>query len=129
MTIEGDKVLVNRTQEELYTLLTDVSRFKEIMPENIEKYEVTGEDSFLFQLKGMPVIKLILTEKTPHSHATLSSASDKFPFTLTCDISEAGDKSEAQLEFNGDFNPMMAMMVKSPLKKFIAALNEGLQAL
>ena len=60
----------------------------------------------------------------------LGSASDKIPFTLTGNIYEIDDdSSEVQLVFDGKFNTMMAMMVKSPLKKFINTLSENIEQL
>ena len=53
----------------------------------------------------------------------LGSASEKFPFNLTADIEDnADDSSNVQLLFDGEFNPMVAMMVKKPLQKFIDTL-------
>ena len=59
----------------------------------------------------------------------LGSGSDKFPFTLSIHINEAGTGSEVQFLFNGEFNAMMAMMVKSPLQKFINNLSENISKL
>jgi hypothetical protein len=78
----------------------------------------------------MPEIRLVLKEKTEFSNITLGAASSKLPFTLSGNISElAENKSEVQLIFNGDFNPMMAMMVKKPLTKFIEVLAENISKL
>ncbi|MGB0879734.1 MAG: SRPBCC family protein [Polaribacter sp.] len=127
MTIEGNKVIVEKSAKEIYTSFTDVANFEKIMPENIQKFEVDG-DSFLFQLKGMPEIRLVIKEKTPFSNITLGAASSKLPFTLVADITEISDrKSEVQLTFNGAFNPMMTMMVKKPLTKFIDILTENMK--
>ena len=50
-------------------------------------------------------------------------ANGKIPFQLTTNIAEISDKeSEVQLLFKGDFNPIMAMMVKTPISKFIEVL-------
>ncbi|MFT4757821.1 MAG: hypothetical protein ACI91R_002481, partial [Vicingaceae bacterium] len=35
--------------------------------------------------------------------------------------------SEAELLFSGEFNSMMAMMIKSPITKFIETLAENLE--
>ena len=96
------------------------------MPEGTQKFEVDG-DSFLFALKGMPEIRLVLKEKVEFSSIILGAASSKLPFTLSANINEVSEnESEVQLFFNGDFNPMMAMMVKKPLRKFIDTLAENL---
>jgi len=129
MNIEGNKVIVNKSQEELFNFLTNLSNFEQLMPESIQKFQVEGE-SFVFGLKGMPEIRLVLKEKTKFSNITLGAASSKLPFTLSADIDVVDeDRSEAQLTFTGDFNPMMAMMVKKPLTKFIETLTENLARL
>jgi hypothetical protein len=43
------------------------------------------------------------------------------PFTLIANIDSVSD-SEVKLDFEGDFNPMMAMMIKGPIGKFIETL-------
>jgi hypothetical protein len=53
----------------------------------------------------------------------LGAASDKLPFTLIANIDSVSDSSsEVKLDFEGDFNPMMAMMIKGPIGKFIETL-------
>ncbi len=129
MTIEGTKIIVQKSTEEIFTFFCDLSNFEQLMPENTQKFEVDG-DSFLFGLKGMPEIRLVLKEKTPFTNITLGAASSKLPFTLAADIREiSASESEVQLSFHGDFNPMMAMMVKAPLGKFIKALTENIEKL
>lgn len=129
MNLESPRVQTNKTDEELFDFLSEVSNFEKIMPESTEKFEA-GEDSFLFALKGMPEIRLKMLEKIPNDKIILGSASDKFPFTLTGNINktDAGN-SEIQLVFEGSFNPMMAMMIKGPLQKFINTLAENLEKL
>ena len=69
-----------------------------------------------------------MKEKTEFSNITLGAASSKLPFTLATDIKEISEnESEAQIKFESQFNAMMAMMVKSPLTKFINALTENLE--
>ena len=126
MNIEGTNVTVEKSQEELFNFFSNLNNFEKIMPENINKFEVDG-DSFLFGLPGMPEIRLVLKEKTPFSNITLGAASSKLPFTLAADIAKIEEtKSKVSLHFNGDFNPMMAMMIKKPLTKFVDTLSENI---
>ncbi|MGB3592251.1 MAG: SRPBCC family protein [Nonlabens sp.] len=128
MNLESRKVPTSKSPEELYDFLINVENFKHLMPEDT-KFELRGEDKFLFGLKGMPEIKLCIQEKIPHSRVVLGSTSDNLSFTLNCDIEPHADKSKAQLSFAGDFNPMMAMMIKGPIKKFLEQLALGLEKL
>ena len=42
------------------------------------------------------------------------------PFTLIANIDTVSENSsDVKLDFEGDFNPMMAMMIKGPISKFI----------
>lgn len=126
MELESQKVTVNKSQEELFSFLTNVENYEKIMPESKEKFEVKSQDSFAFALKGMPEIELQIKEKRAPEFIVLGSTSDKFNFSLDVVIEDAGPgKSEAQMFFHGKFNTMMAMMVKGPLKKFIATLAEN----
>jgi hypothetical protein len=126
MNIEGNKVIIEKSQETLFDFFSDLNNFGKIMPENINKFEVDG-DSFLFALPGMPEIRLVLQEKTAFSNITLGAASSKLPFTLAANITKLEEnKSEVALNFVGAFNPMMAMMIKKPLTKFVEILTENI---
>jgi hypothetical protein len=96
------------------------------MPENIAKFEVIDENCFEFGLKGMPEIKLVKKGGTPNSQIVLGAASSKLPFTLTANLTEVNDTTDVQLVFEGEFNPMMAMMIKGPITKFIETLAENM---
>jgi len=129
MKLESKTVETSKSPEELYAFLCNVENYERIMPENISKFEVRDEDSFVFALKGMPEIRLRLTERIPFTLVSLGSASDKFDFSLSSSIGEIPTGSKVALNFQGDFNPMMAMMVKKPLKNFIEHLADSLSRL
>ncbi len=130
MNLESPKVTVQKSAQELFDSLSDVKNFEKLMPENTAKFEVTGDDSFIFGLKGMPEIKLKMKEKVAPNKVILGAASDKLPFTLTADINEVSESSsDVQLFFEGSFNPMMAMMVKGPIGKFIETLASNMNKL
>ncbi|MGJ8744757.1 SRPBCC family protein [Polaribacter sp.] len=129
MNIEGTKVTVQKSAEALFVYFTDLKNFESIMPENIQKFEVDG-DSFLFGLPGMPEIRLVLKEKTAFSSIILGAASSKLPFTLAANITEVSENvSEVALQFDGEFNAMMSMMIKKPLTKFVDTLTENIAKL
>ena len=127
MNLESPKVTVEKSSAYLYAALSDVKNYEKLMPETISKFEVLGNDIFNFGLKGMPEIKLRLKEGTPNSKIILNAASDKLPFSLVAIIDELTlNSSEVQLQFDGEFNAMMAMMIKGPISKFIETLAENM---
>ncbi|TYA84051.1 SRPBCC family protein [Seonamhaeicola marinus] len=123
MNLESPKINVEKSPEEVFNFLSDVKNFESLMPENISKFEVLEEDKFLFALKGMPEIILKKKEVNAPNKIVLGAAGGKLDFALTGNIVDTGDgSSEVQLQFSGDFNPMMSMMIKGPISKFIETL-------
>jgi len=123
MNLESPKITLNKSAQEAFEFLSNVKNFEQLMPENISKFEVMGDDTFVFALKGMPEIELKKKEVSPPNKIVLGAAGGKLDFSLTGNISElTTDSCEAQLIFEGDFNPMMAMMIKGPISKFIETL-------
>jgi ribosome-associated toxin RatA of RatAB toxin-antitoxin module len=130
MNLESPKVTVEKSAEYLFNALSDVKNFEKLMPENIAKFEVLGDDIFNFGLKGMPEIKLRMKEGIPNSKVVLNAASDKLPFSLIANINVVSENSsEVKLDFEGDFNPMMAMMIKGPITKFLETLASNMHKL
>jgi hypothetical protein len=130
MNLESPKVNVEKSAEYLFNALTDVKNFEKLMPDNIAKFEVLDENAFIFGLKGMPEIKLKMKEKVAPNKIVLGAASDKLPFTLTANIlSVSENSSEVKLDFEGEFNAMMAMMIKGPISKFIETLAQNMSKL
>ncbi|WP_338733178.1 SRPBCC family protein [Mangrovimonas cancribranchiae] len=126
MNLESPKVTVKQTPEKVFEFLSNVENFEKLMPENT-KFEVLDSDSFLFALKGMPEIKLKKKDIESPNKIVLGAAGGKIDFSLTGDISQINDEeSNVKLTFNGDFNPMMAMMIKSPISNFIKTLAENI---
>ena len=129
MNLETPNITIKKSQKKLFEFLCELNNFEQLMPENTQKFEVDG-DSFIFGLKGMPEIRLVLQEKTAYNQIVLGAASSKLPFRLTANINEIDEaNAEANLKFEGDFNPMMAMMIKKPLQKFIDTLSENIEKL
>ena len=123
MNLESPKVTIDKSAEDTFNFLSDVKNFEKLMPENISKFEVLDTDKFLFALKGMPEIILKKKEAVPHQKIVLGAAGGKLDFALTGTITELeSHKSEVKLAFEGEFNPMMAMMIKGPISKFIETL-------
>ena len=128
MFIESPKSIISKSNKAVFEFLTDLKNFKVLMPENIDKFEVINDDRFLFSLKGMPEIVLERKTQTEFSQLVLGAASEKLPFTLTAELVILKEnETEVTLSFTGDFNAMMAMMIKSPITNFMTTLSENLK--
>ncbi|WP_313111306.1 SRPBCC family protein [Aequorivita sediminis] len=130
MKLNSKKVTVQKSASELCEFLADVKNYEGLMPDTISKFEVIRDNAFVFALKGMPEIALEIKEVDSPNKVVLGAISDKLPFTLKSDIEKVSDTSStAELLFEGEFNSMMAMMIKSPISKFIETLASNLEKL
>lgn len=130
MNLESPKVNVSKSTQYLFEALSEVKNFEKLMPDTITKFEVISESTFIFVLKGMPEIILKLKEKIVPNKIIFGAASDKLPFTLIANIEGISENSsEVKLDFEGEFNAMMAMMIKGPITKFIETLVQNMHKL
>lgn len=130
MNLESPKVNVSKSTQYLFDALSEVKNFEKLMPDTITKFEVISESTFIFVLKGMPEIILKLKEKIVPNKIIFGAASDKLPFTLIANIESISENSsEVKLDFQGEFNAMMAMMIKGPITKFIETLVQNMHKL
>lgn len=126
MKLNSNSTHLNISATTLFEKLCAIENFKLIMPENISKFEILDQSTLIFSLKGMPPIKLVFGEKHSPSLITLNSSESKINFSLSAHIKKIDENNcEFSLEFNGDLNPMIQMMVKTPLQSFINDLSKN----
>jgi hypothetical protein len=130
MTLNSISNELKLSDQNLFYKLTDINNYEKIMPENISKFEIIDSNTLIFSLKGMPEIKLVFGEKISPSLITLNSSESKINFSLTAHINKIDESNcSFSLEFNGDLNPMIQMMVKTPLQSFINDLSNNISQL
>jgi hypothetical protein len=130
MTLNSISNELKLSDQDLFYKLTDINNYEKIMPENISKFEIIDSNTLIFSLKGMPEIKLVFGEKISPSLITLNSSESKINFSLTAHINKIDESNcNFSLEFNGDLNPMIQMMVKTPLQSFINDLSNNISKL
>ena len=123
MNLKSPKISLSKSAHEVFDFLSDVKNFEGLMPKNISKFERLEKDKFIFALTGMPEIILQKKSEEAPKSIVLGAAGGKLDFTLKANITSIeSHKTEVQLSFTGDFNPMMTMMIKGPISKFIETL-------
>ncbi len=121
LNLESKKVVVKKSAEELFDYLNELQNLYGLMPESVERFEADN-DTFLFGMKGMPDVRLLVEERQRPNLMRFKSASSKLDFTLQANIEAKDSASELHFTFTGNFNAMMRMMVERPLKNFIEDL-------
>lgn len=128
MEVKAPAQTVNKSPQEVYDFLSELPNIEQLMPKELELFEMTDEDSFYFLLKGMPKIYLERGACEPPNQIILESSRKKYDFHIAAQINAIEDgKSEVIFEFKGDFNMMLEMMIKSPITGLINSMAENLQ--
>lgn len=127
--IESRTVNINKSASEIFEFLSDARNFEKLMPEGVNKFEA-DENAFLFKLGSLPEVKLKISERVSNERIVLSSAGGPIAFNLIGEWKALTDSTTSgRLMFEGDFNPMLKMMVQKPLTSFIDKLAENLEKL
>lgn len=123
MKLDSKVNTLEKSAKFIFESLENIGNFEKLMPENLQKFSVLNEKSFSFALQGMPEISLVRTNSEENKKIVFNALDGKIPFTLTILLSEISENTcEISFHFEGNFNPMMALMVKTPIAKFIDTL-------
>lgn len=126
MNLEGRKIIVNKSINELMEMLKNPDDYKNLMPDSLQSFE-SREDGFKFSLKGMPEIALKIAGVSDNQ-IILQSASSSLDFSLKGAMNPVSEnQTEVQLLFDGKFNPFIKMMVEKPLQNFINSLSDNIE--
>ena len=129
MEISSSIARVDHSAEQLFSKLSSVETYEVLMPEGAA-FKKIDDSRFRFKLGGMPEIGLTIGDKQPNESIVLTSSSDKVSFSLRGQLTKISEtQTDVQLQFEGDFNSMMAMMVKKPLTQFMESLIANMQKL
>jgi hypothetical protein len=118
--IQSDKLVISAADDRLFSFLSNFNNFGRIMPGQVANWKST-ETECSFTIQGMADIVLNIVEKQPNSFIRIA-ASGKTPIPLEMHWSFKSlneTQTETMLSIEADINPMMAMMVKSPLQNFV----------
>ena len=122
MEINSSIARVDHSTEQLFSKLSNVETYKGLMPDGAAFTKI-DDSRFRIKLGGMPEIGLTIGDKQPNESIVLTSSNDKISFSLRGQLTKVSEtQTDVQLQFDGDFNPMMAIMVKKPLTQFMESL-------
>ena len=129
MEINSSIARVDHSNEQLFSKLSSVETYEGLMPEG-STFTKIDDNRFRFKFGGMPEIGLTIGDKQPNESIVLTSSNDKISFSLRGQLTKVSEtQTDVQLQFDGDFNPMVAIMVKKPLTQFMESLIANMHKL
>jgi len=122
--IESKIGVVKQPAEKIFNFVSNFKNFSQLIPmDKVKNFESTG-DTCRFTVEGIGQVGLKIIERVPHKLIKISS-DEKTSFDLFLWIQikelEPGD-SRMKITTEVFLNPMMAKVVKIPLKKFVDTL-------
>lgn len=117
---------INKSDQLIYTFLTDFNNLKDVVPAGkVKDFEAT-EDTCKFNIDGIGQAGLKIIEKEPYNLIKISS-DGKSPFSFYFwiqlkPVNDAENETAIRLTIDANLNPMMKMMVGKHLQKGIDAM-------
>ena len=116
MILTGDKVSVGANRSNIIEFLTKPSNLEHLLPMDKVKDFISDESSCSFKVQGGFIISLFQDGSEEGKVFLKSGEKSPFPFKLTIHLVEQEEnKTEGQIEFDGEVNAFMKMMVEKPL--------------
>lgn len=130
MKISAPIITVSKDIVSIFQKLENPALFESLMPDNLAHFSLPDDNSFSFSLKGMPEIFLEKKSVNPYSEIIYGAKEGKLPFSLYISFSPVSEKeTSVSYSFEGEFNPMVALMVKSPITKLLETMAEKTKSL
>lgn len=130
--IESKKVEIKRNVEFVYEYLANFTHFSMVANDKIENFKAT-QDRCSFTIKGMTDMGLKIISRMPNESITISNDTDvpssmPLNFLIIFEFERVEPYvTKVIVKMELDANPMIAMMVKKPLEKFVNSLADGMK--
>lgn len=130
--IESKKVEIKRNVEFVYEYLSDFTHFSMVANDKIENFKAT-QDRCSFTIKGMTDMGLKIISRMPNESITITNDTDvpssmPLNFLIIFEFERVEPYvTKVIVKMELDANPMIAMMVKKPLEKFVNSLADGMK--
>jgi len=128
--IKSETVLISKSQETIYSFLSNFNNFQHLMPPQVTDWKST-ENNCSFTIQGMASLGMRIKERIPFSKIIIiPEGKVPFNFELHCLFAEKeNNQTETQLIFDADMNPMLSMMATKPLTNFVNILVQQLKVI
>ncbi len=129
MKIKGTETVISASAAEVFNFLAVPKNLEQLLPlDKITDFQA-DEEGCSFKVQGGILIPLIITNTIPAERIDMNDG-DKgpFPYTLSIHIKAEGSNScSGYIEFEGEVNMFMKMMVQKPLTSLFENMTKKLQ--
>lgn len=127
MKLKANTVTVNADRTAIQAFLGDANNIIHLLPQDkVSDFKAT-EAECSFKVQGGIMISLIQNGTDGLDQLFLKSGEKSpFPFELSIVMAEKGEQTEGYIEFNGEVNAFLKMMVERPLTNLFNHMSQKL---
>lgn len=128
MKINSESVIVSAPQQEVFGFLKDANNILHLLPQDkISDFKATV-DQCSFKVQGGVIISLIHDGEEGIDKLFMKSGEKSpFPFRLTIHTAQKEVNTEGRIEFDGEVNMFLKMMVEKPLTHLFNYMSNKLK--
>jgi hypothetical protein len=127
MELKSNQVSVRASKEEIISFLSNSENLWLILPQDkITDFKATLE-SCSFKVQGGITISLDQNGHDENKLYLKSGEKTPFPFNLTVHLSDNGSFTDGFIQFDGEVNAFLKMMVEKPLAALFNYMSEHLK--
>lgn len=127
MQIISQKVEINASPAEIFDFLSNSSNIYQLLPHDKISEFTSTENACSFKVQGGIIISLVQVDRNNEKLLLKSGEKTPFPFDLIIYAQPTKNGSTGFLEFNGDVNPFLKMMVEKPLNTLFNFMTNKLK--
>jgi hypothetical protein len=129
MKIKADTVIVNTDKTTVRDFLSDSRNLEVLLPQDKISDFQADENQCSFKVQGGITISLLQAGNNGSDELYLKSGDQSpFPFQLTIHMDTIDSGTEGYIEFDGEVNAFLKMMVERPLTNLFNYMSKQLAA-
>ncbi len=128
MQIISEKVSVSAKQDKVANFLRDSNHLIHLLPKDQISDWKASDSECSFKVQGGVTISLVQDGSEGNEKIFMKSGEKSpFPFKLTIHITEKDVQSEGYIQFDGELNVFLKMMVEKPLTALFNIMSKNLK--
>ncbi len=127
MILKADTITVNADRNTIHQFLGDSNNMIHLLPQDKISDFTSNEESCSFKVQGGITISLVQNGTDGLDKLFMKSGEKSpFPFKLSIVMIDKGDQTEGYIEFDGEVNAFLKMMVERPLSNLFNFMSKKL---
>ena len=128
MELKSNQVSVNASKEQIISFLSNAENLRIILPQDKISDFLATTESCSFKVQGGITISLVQNGNDENKLYLKSGEKTPFPFNLTVYLTDNGSLTDGYIQFEGEVNTFLKMMVEKPLSALFNYMSEKLKS-